>query len=104
MEKDSPEASSYSNAVGLSKNELITSVGLKDEFEQQYISKSEHAVVEPALHELCAYADLLNISLDCLGRDHRNLRKSFLPTEKVLGQSRSQDPEKVNFGFSPLNG
>src|SRR5258708_815088 len=65
----------------LSQNQLIKRLGLEDELEQQYISKFEHAVIEPPLHVLCAYADLVNVPLDCLARDYLDLPK-VLPTRR----------------------
>jgi len=61
----------------LSQNQLIKRLGLEDELEQQYISKFEHGVIEPALHVLCAYADLVNTSLDSLARDDLDLPKGL---------------------------
>jgi transcriptional regulator with XRE-family HTH domain len=68
--------------LGLSQNELIKRLGLEDELEQQYISKFEHAVIEPPLHVLCAYADLVNVPLDCLARDYLDLPK-VIPTRRT---------------------
>jgi transcriptional regulator with XRE-family HTH domain len=59
----------------LSQNQLLKRLGLEDELEQQYISKFEHGIIEPALHVLCAYADLVNVPLDCLARDYLDLPK-----------------------------
>jgi transcriptional regulator with XRE-family HTH domain len=59
----------------LSQNQLIKRLGLEDELEQQYISKFEHGVIEPPLHVLCAYADLVDVPLDSLARDYLDLPK-----------------------------
>lgn len=69
----------------LSQNQLIKRLGMEDELEQQYISKFEHAVIEPPLHVLCAYADLANVSLDCLARDHLDLPRVITTRRKRLG-------------------
>jgi transcriptional regulator with XRE-family HTH domain len=65
----------------LSQNQLIKRLGLEDELEQQYISKFEHGVIEPPLHVLCAYADLIDVPLDCLARDYLALPK-MIPTRR----------------------
>jgi transcriptional regulator with XRE-family HTH domain len=70
-------------AMGLSQNQLIRRLGLEDELEQQYISKFEHAVIEPPLHVLCGYADLINVPLDCLARDYLDLPK-MIPTRRKI--------------------
>lgn len=68
----------------LSQNQLIKRLGLEDELEQQYISKFEHGVIEPPLHVLCAYADLVNVPLDCLARDYLDLPKVRATRRKKL--------------------
>jgi transcriptional regulator with XRE-family HTH domain len=85
--------------MGLSQNQLIRRMGLEDELEQQYISKFEHAVIEPPLHVLCAYADLINVPLDCLARDYLDLptvipthQKKFGPTTKPRSSRRKSVP------------
>lgn len=65
----------------LSQNQLIKRMGLEDELEQQYISKFEHGVIEPPLHVLCAYADMIKVPLDVLARDYLDLPKK-MPTPK----------------------
>ena len=77
--------------LGLSQNQIIKRLGLEDELEQQYISKFEHAVIEPALHVLCAYADLANVSLDSLARDNLEL-------PKVISASSGRSPLKSRRG------
>ena len=61
----------------LSQNEIIRKLGLEKDLEQQYISKFEHGILEPPLFVLCAYADLANVTLDCLARDSMNLPKDI---------------------------
>jgi transcriptional regulator with XRE-family HTH domain len=72
----------------LSQNQLIKRLGLEDELEQQYISKFEHGVIEPPLHVLCAYADLINVPLDSLARD-------YLDLPNVIPRSRKPSPTKA---------
>jgi transcriptional regulator with XRE-family HTH domain len=67
----------------LSQNQLIKRLGLEDEIEQQYISKFEHGVIEPPLHVLCAYADLIDVPLDCLARDYLALPKALAARRKL---------------------
>lgn len=67
--------------LDLSQNQLIKRLGLEDELEQQYISKFEHGVIEPPLHVLCAYADMIDVPLDCLARDYLDLPKA-IPTRR----------------------
>jgi transcriptional regulator with XRE-family HTH domain len=73
----------------LSQNQLIKRLGLEDELEQQYISKFEHGIIEPPLHVLCAYADLVNISLDCLARDYLDLPKVTARRGKKTARTRT---------------
>ena len=77
-------------SLELSQNELIRRLGLENELEQQYISKFEHAVLEPSLPVLCAYADLANVTLDCLARDYLDLPASLPAAEKSSGRMRKQ--------------
>lgn len=74
----------------LSQNQLIKRLGLEDEIEQQYISKFEHGVIEPPLHVLCAYADLVNLPLDYLARDYLELPKVIPTRTKRIGRRPSQ--------------
>lgn len=67
----------------LSQNQLIKRLGLEVELEQQYISKFEHGVIEPPLHVLCAYADLIDVPLDCLARDYLALPKTISTRRKL---------------------
>jgi transcriptional regulator with XRE-family HTH domain len=59
--------------LGLSQNGLIRRLGLEDDLAQDYISKYERAALEPPLYVLCAYADVANVTLDCLARDDIDL-------------------------------
>jgi transcriptional regulator with XRE-family HTH domain len=71
--------------LDLSQNQLIKRLGLKDDLEQQYISKFEHGVIEPPLHVLCAYADLANVPLDYLARDYLDLPEVIPTRRKRIG-------------------
>lgn len=72
-------------SLDLSQNQLIKRLGLEDDLEQQYISKFEHGVIEPPLHVLCAYADLVNVPLDYLARDYLDLPKVIPTRRKRIG-------------------
>ena|ERR1700674_4788878 len=78
----------------LSQNELIKRMGQEDELEQQYISKFEHGDFEPALYVLCAYADLVNTSLDSLARDDLDLPKGIAARAKRTRPVPKRRPRK----------
>jgi transcriptional regulator with XRE-family HTH domain len=79
----------------LSQNQLIKRLGLEDELEQQYISKFEHGVIEPPLHVLCAYADMINVPLDVLARDYLALPKAISERRKLrIGAKRTSGKHK----------
>jgi transcriptional regulator with XRE-family HTH domain len=78
----------------LSQNQLIKRLGLEDELEQQYISKFEHGIIEPALHVLCAYADLVNVPLDRLARDYLDLPKVLPARRNRVGPTARQKQRK----------
>jgi transcriptional regulator with XRE-family HTH domain len=59
--------------LGLSQNGMIRRLGLEEVIDQQYISKYERSALEPPLFVLCAYADVSNVTLDCLARDSLSL-------------------------------
>jgi transcriptional regulator with XRE-family HTH domain len=59
--------------LGLSQNGMIRRLGLEEVIDQQYISKYERSALEPPLFVLCAYADVANVTLDCLARDYVDL-------------------------------
>jgi len=73
--KNSSKTEGQNSSGQQSFSRQVRRLGLEDELEQQYISKFEHGIIEPPLHVLCAYADLANISLDCLVRDSLDLPK-----------------------------
>lgn len=78
----------------LSQNQLIKRLGLEDELEQQYISKFEHGVIEPPLHVLCAYADLVKVPLDSLARDYLDLPKVRATRRKKLKRTAGSNLRK----------
>ncbi|MGI8468960.1 MAG: hypothetical protein ACR2N3_10970 [Pyrinomonadaceae bacterium] len=69
---------------GLSQNQLIKSLKLEDEIEQDRISKFERGVLEPPLHVLCAYADAANVLLEVIVKDELNLPKILPAPHKDL--------------------
>lgn len=79
--------------LGLSQNGMIRRLGLEDLLDQQYISKYERAVLEPPLIVLCAYADLVNVTLDCLARDAVDLPPVLPARTKSSGIPRAAMPK-----------
>lgn len=75
--------------LGLSQNGLIRRLGLEDDLAQDYISKYERAALEPPLYVLCAYADLANVTLDCLARDSVDLPAEIPARAKSSGVPRT---------------
>ena len=75
--------------LGLSQNGLIRRLGLEDDLAQDYISKYERAALEPPLYVLCAYADIANITLDCLARDYFDLPDEIPAPTKSEGIPRA---------------
>jgi transcriptional regulator with XRE-family HTH domain len=80
--------------LGLSQNGMIRRLGLEDVLDQQYISKYERAALEPPLFVLCAYADVSNITLDCLARDTLDLPAEIPSPMKSSGIPRSKTPSR----------
>jgi transcriptional regulator with XRE-family HTH domain len=76
--------------LGLSQNGMIRKLGLEDVLDQQYISKYERAALEPPLFVLCAYADVSNVTLDCLARDTLDLPKEIPSPTKSSGVAREK--------------
>jgi transcriptional regulator with XRE-family HTH domain len=74
----------------LSQNGMIRRLGLEEVIDQQYISKYERAALEPPLFVLCAYADVANVTLDCLARDY-----VVLPEEIPARPKSSGIPRKI---------
>lgn len=74
--------------LGLSQNGMIRRLGLEDVLDQQYISKYERAALEPPLFVLCAYADVSNVTLDCLARDSLDLPAKIPSSTKSSGVTR----------------
>jgi transcriptional regulator with XRE-family HTH domain len=70
--------------LDLSQNGMIRRLGLEDVLDQQYISKYERAALEPPLFVLCAYADVANVTLDCLARDYVDL------PERIPARTKSE--------------
>ena len=78
--------------LGLSQNGLIRRLGLEDVLDQQYISKYERAALEPPLFVLCAYADVSNVTLDCLARDSLDLPAEIPSRARSSGVPRETEP------------
>lgn len=76
--------------LGLSQNGMIRRLGLEDVLDQQYISKYERAALEPPLFVLCAYADVSNVTLDCLARDSLDLPAEIPARKKSSGIPRAK--------------
>lgn len=74
--------------LGLSQNGMIRRLGLEDVLDQQYISKYERSALEPPLFVLCAYADVSNVTLDCLARDTLDLPSEIPSPSKSPGIAR----------------
>lgn len=74
--------------LGLSQNGMIRKLGLEEVIDQQYISKYERAALEPPLFVLCAYADVSNVTLDCLARDTLDLPIKIPSRTKSSGVER----------------
>jgi transcriptional regulator with XRE-family HTH domain len=84
------------NKLELSQNGMIRRLGLEEVIDQQYISKYERSTLEPPLFVLCAYADVANVSLDCLARDYINLPEEIPARIKSDGIPRKvTKPAKV---------
>lgn len=74
----------------LSQNGMIRRLGLEDVIDQQYISKYERSALEPPLFVLCAYADIANVTLDCLARDSLDLPSEIPSRAKSSGVAREE--------------
>lgn len=74
--------------LGLSQGAMVRRLGLEEEFDRAYVSKYERGVMEPPLHVLCAYADVANVSLDVLARDHLDLPAGLPAAKKREGVRR----------------
>jgi transcriptional regulator with XRE-family HTH domain len=79
-------------SLGLSQNGMIRRLELEDMLDQQYISKYERAALEPPLFVLCAYADVVNVTLDCLARDSLDLPLKIPSSTKSSGVPRLKTP------------
>jgi transcriptional regulator with XRE-family HTH domain len=78
-----------------SQNGMLKRLGLEDEFERDYVSKWERGVMEPPLHVLCAYADVINVYLDVLARDILELPLEIPSKTKSMGliiDKKNQNP------------
>lgn len=63
-----------------SQGGILKRMNLDGEFERDYVSKWERGVMEPPLHVLLAYAEVVNIFLEILVRDDIKLPDT-LPTK-----------------------
>lgn len=55
--------------LGLSQNEMVSRLGLKDELTREEVSAFERGTHEPNLLVLLAYSDVANVTLEVLARD-----------------------------------
>jgi transcriptional regulator with XRE-family HTH domain len=79
---------SIRKAFGLSQNDLIRRLGLKDEVLQADISQYEAGVREPTLMELLKYARLAKVYIDVLVDDEIDLPEKLPAKRKSMGITR----------------
>ena len=75
-------------ALGLSQNDLIYRLGLRDELTQASISQYEAGVREPTLMELLKYARLVNVYVDVLIDDEINPPQLMPSRRKSMGTGK----------------
>ena len=68
--------------LGLSQNEMLAALGLKDKILRSAISGFETGAREPSLLVVLRYARLAGVSTDVLIDDKMDLPKSFKPARK----------------------
>jgi transcriptional regulator with XRE-family HTH domain len=71
--------------LGLSQNEMISRMGLKDELTREDVSAFERNTHEPNLMTLLAYSDAANVLLEVLVRDDLDLPKRLPSPAKHEG-------------------
>jgi transcriptional regulator with XRE-family HTH domain len=77
--------------LGLSQNEMLSRLGLSDEFGRNYISAFELGQREPPLPVLLRYAQVAGVWIDVLVDD-----EVYLP-EKLPANPKSEGIRKRNF-------
>jgi transcriptional regulator with XRE-family HTH domain len=82
------------NALGLSQNQLIRSLGLEGEITQDYVSAYERAVREPPLTVLLEYGRVANVFIDVLIDDTLNLPERLPTIRKSEGVMRTSSRSK----------
>lgn len=75
-------------SLGLSQNGMARHLGLSQELEQERISKYERGILEPPLHVLCAYAEVVNVYLEVLAKDDLDLPEELPAKKKSEGIMR----------------
>jgi transcriptional regulator with XRE-family HTH domain len=75
-------------SLGLSQNGMARHLGLSQELEQERISKYERGILEPPLHVLCAYAEVVNVYLEVLAKDNLDLPEELPAKKKSEGIMR----------------
>ncbi|HEX8737507.1 MAG TPA: hypothetical protein VF721_19400 [Pyrinomonadaceae bacterium] len=75
---------------GVSQNELIRLMRLENELEQERISKYERGVLEPPLHVIAAYAEVVNIYIEVLVKDELDLPETLPSRKKSEGIKRQK--------------
>lgn len=85
-------------ALGLSQNEMLSRLGLADEFGRNYISAFELGTREPPLPVLLAYARAANVIVDVLIDDALDLPEKLPSKHKHSGVARdaaSTQPRRI---------
>jgi transcriptional regulator with XRE-family HTH domain len=80
--------------LGLSQNEMIARLGLRDELTQEYISGFERGVREPSLPVLLEYARVAGVWMDVLVDDGVDLPET-LPSPAKHEGIRSKTSKRV---------
>jgi len=75
-------------SLGLTQQEMLERLELPEEILQTSISQYERGKIEPPIFVLLRYADLANVWLEVLLRDHLDLPSNLPSTEKHEGISR----------------
>lgn len=72
-------------ALGLTQQEMLERLNLPEEILQTSISQYERGKIEPPIFVLLQYADVVNVWLEVLLRDHLNLPNQLPSTVKHEG-------------------
>ena len=70
---------------GISQEEIISRLGLKDEIDRTYISRYESGILEPPLNVLLRYAELAGLHLEVLADDELLLPDKIPSMPKSAG-------------------